>query len=133
MFSVMLVCLFLSVSLLSNCRVGGSYEWHATVCAPVDLWLVEVDEDSWVAEWASSAVARDNALVSPANGLLVDEIDGCEWSWLTNVLAVIAPYAKFLDPKSDPKSDPPAFRNANSLGFKPNRCVEVSGNVPDQP
>jgi hypothetical protein len=59
-----------------------TYEWDAAVCAPVDLRFVEVDEDSWVAEWASSTVAGYDALVSPADWLFVDQFDSGEWSWL---------------------------------------------------
>jgi len=56
-FSVMLIRLQLSVCNPLSFRQGNSYEWHAAVCAPVDLWLIEVDEDSWMTQWASSTIA----------------------------------------------------------------------------
>jgi hypothetical protein len=45
-------------------------------------------------EGATSTIASDYALVSPADGLLMDEIDSCEWSWLTNELVLIARYMR---------------------------------------
>jgi hypothetical protein len=61
---------------------GGTYEWKTAVGAPADLGLVHVDEDPWVAERTSSAIARYSALVCPANRLLVDEFDSGVWAGL---------------------------------------------------
>lgn len=61
---------------------ASTYEWKTAVCAPADLGLVGVDKDPGVTERATSTVAGDNALVRPANGLLVDEIDGGVWARL---------------------------------------------------
>lgn len=56
--------------------------WNTAVSAPANLWLVDVDKDTWVAEWSPAAVARHRALVCPADWLLVDEVDGCVWTRL---------------------------------------------------
>lgn len=55
---------------------GSTHERQSAVCAPADLRLVHVDEDAGVAEGTASAVAGDGAVVGPADGLLVDEVDG---------------------------------------------------------
>lgn len=55
---------------------GQTYKRKTAVRAPADLRLVGVDEDARVAERAAAAVARHDAVVCPANGLLVDEVDG---------------------------------------------------------
>lgn len=60
----------------------GTYEWNTTVRAPADLWSVDVDEDAWVAEWASAAVAYGGAALDPAHGLLVNKLDGGLRAWL---------------------------------------------------
>ena len=62
--------------------MGITYEWKATVCAAEDLRLVEVDEDTWVAERTTAAVAGDDVCVDPADGLFVDELDGGEGTGL---------------------------------------------------
>lgn len=59
-----------------------TYEWKTAVCAPADLGLVGVDEDPGMAERAASTIAGNNALVCPANGLLMDEVDGSVWARL---------------------------------------------------
>jgi hypothetical protein len=46
------------------------------------LWLVQVDEDAWVAVWAAAAVAGDVGGVDEADWLLVDQLDGGFWGWL---------------------------------------------------
>lgn len=61
----------------------GSYEWQTTICAEANLRLVYVDEDSGVAERTASSVAGHNALLGPVYGLLVDQLDGCQWAWLS--------------------------------------------------
>lgn len=73
-----------------NLRVQGirpeylelTYKRETAVCAPADLGLVGVDEDPGVAERAASTVARNNALVCPADRLLVDEVDSGVWARL---------------------------------------------------
>ena len=57
-------------------EADDTYKWEATIGAPADLGLINVDEDAGVAERATAAVARDFALRGPADGLLVDEGDG---------------------------------------------------------
>jgi hypothetical protein len=59
-----------------------TYEWESAVCAPADLRLVDVDEDPRVAEGAAASVAGHDAVVYPADGLLVDEFDGGVWAGL---------------------------------------------------
>lgn len=54
----------------------GTYEWDTAICAPIDLRLVGVDEDPGVSERAASTVAGDDALLGPADGLLVNQLDG---------------------------------------------------------
>jgi hypothetical protein len=55
---------------------GVTYEWQTAVRAPANLRLIHVDEDPRVAQRTASAVAGYDALVCPADGLLVDEFDG---------------------------------------------------------
>jgi hypothetical protein len=59
-------------------RMGRTYKGQSTVSAPANLRLVDVDENPRVAEGSAAAVARDDALVGPGHGLLVDEVDGGE-------------------------------------------------------
>lgn len=66
---------------LSGMQVD-TYIWNTAVSAPADLWLVDIDEDTWVAKRSAAAVARHRTLVGPADWLLVDEVDGCVWTWL---------------------------------------------------
>ena len=66
-----------------QCGSGDeTYEWQAAVCAPADLWLIDVDEDSGVTQWTSSTVARDLTSLDPAHGLFVNQLNGCIRSWL---------------------------------------------------
>lgn len=60
-----------------------TYKWHAAIRAPADLRLVHVDEDPGVAEWTATSIAGYDALVCPANWLLVDEFDGSVWAGLS--------------------------------------------------
>jgi hypothetical protein len=46
------------------------------------LRLVDVDEDARVAEGTAAAVALDGFFLDPADGLFVDELDGCQWARL---------------------------------------------------
>ena len=59
-----------------------TYERNTAVCAPANLGLVGVDEYPRVAKRATSAIARDNTLMCPANGLLVDKVDSGVWARL---------------------------------------------------
>jgi len=59
-----------------------TYERKTAVCAPADLRLIGVDEDPGVAEGTTSAVAGDDALVCPADGLLMNEVNGSIWARL---------------------------------------------------
>jgi len=61
---------------------GVTYKRKTAVCAAEDLGLVEVDKDAWVAEGTAAAVAGDDVCVDPADGLFVDELDGCEGAGL---------------------------------------------------
>ncbi len=65
----------------------GTYKRKSAVSAGTNLWLIDVDIDAWVAQWSTTAVAGDHAVVGPADGLLVDELDGCFWGWLLSLLA----------------------------------------------
>ena len=49
-----------------------TYKWKTAVCAAKDLRLVEVDEDAWVAEGTTAAIASYDVRVDPADGLFVD-------------------------------------------------------------
>jgi hypothetical protein len=57
-------------------------ERKTAVRAPADLRLIYVDEDPGVAERTTASVAFYGAVVCPANGLLVDELDGGVWTGL---------------------------------------------------
>lgn len=70
-----------------------TYKRKTTVCAPANLGLVGVDEDPGVTERAASAVAGDNALVCPADGLLVNEIDSGVWARLYETGQQLSPYS----------------------------------------
>jgi len=63
-------------------NMGITYERKTAVCAAEDLGLVEVDEDAWVSKGAAASVAGDDVCVDPADGLFVDELDGCEGTGL---------------------------------------------------
>lgn len=63
----------------------GTYKWQPAVCAHAYLWLVYVDEDSRMAQWSTSSIARYNALFGPAHWLLVNELNGCERAWLGSI------------------------------------------------
>lgn len=62
--------------------VSEAHVGNTTVRAPADLRLVQVDENPRVAEWPSTAIARDCPLVPPSYRLLVDELDRGERSRL---------------------------------------------------
>jgi hypothetical protein len=51
-------------------------KWQAAVAARRDLGLVGVDEDPGVSGRAAAAVAGNDALVRPADGLLVNHLHG---------------------------------------------------------
>ncbi len=79
-FSMMLVSLEREVStrkrkvrLIVHGRTA--HERKSTVCTPVDLWLVDIDEDPWVTQRPSTSIARDNPCVRPSHRLFVDQID----------------------------------------------------------
>lgn len=54
-----------------------TYKRESAVSAGADLWLIEIDEDPGMSQWSTATVAHDSSLVDPANGLLVDELNGC--------------------------------------------------------
>lgn len=56
--------------------------WNTAVRALADLRLVEIDEDSGVAEGTTAAVAGDRTVLDPADRLLVNEVDSSEWTRL---------------------------------------------------
>jgi len=89
-FSLTLLCLHSTHHLISmlSCepgRTSETYKRKTTVCAAEDLRLVEVDEDAWVAKRTAAAVAGDDVRVDPADGLFVDELDGCEGAGLDRI------------------------------------------------
>lgn len=53
-----------------------TYEWQAAVVADGNLGLVGVDEDPGVTVRTTASIARHNPVVSPADGLLMDELHG---------------------------------------------------------
>lgn len=53
-----------------------TYIWHSAVVANRDFRLVGVDEDSWVTSGTTTTVAGNHAVMSPADGLLVDKLYG---------------------------------------------------------
>ena len=55
---------------------GATYKGKTAVRAPADLRLIGVDEDARVTERTTTAVAGHDAVVRPADGLLVDQVDG---------------------------------------------------------
>ena len=59
-----------------------TYKWQPAVGAPANLRLIHVDEDLRVSERAAPAIALYGALLGPANGLLMDEVDGRIWPGL---------------------------------------------------
>jgi hypothetical protein len=63
----------------------ATYVGKTTVGATAYLRLVDVDEDARVAEGTAAAVALDGFLLDPADGLFVDELDGCQWARLLSV------------------------------------------------
>lgn len=54
----------------------GSYERQSAVTAGSNLGLVGVDIDSGVAKRAATTITADDSLLCPADGLLVDELNG---------------------------------------------------------
>lgn len=65
------------VSTPSNTEIEWTYKRKAAVSAGTDFWLVEVDEDPGMSQWSTTTITLDSPLVDPANGLLVDELNGC--------------------------------------------------------
>ena len=92
--AVGLLCLCCNKS--ENIRLGemgrrGGVWTHVrktTVGATAYLGLVDVDEDTRVAEGTAAAVALDRLLLDPANGLFVDELDGCQWARLFRIFCI---------------------------------------------
>lgn len=72
MLPVVLVCLNLCVSFLSLLLARLTYERKAAVAAWGNLRLVGVDKDSGMALGSTTAIASNNSVVSPPDGLLVD-------------------------------------------------------------
>jgi hypothetical protein len=69
-------------SVSRNQILDMTYKRNTAVCAPADLGLIGVDEDPGMTERAASTVAGNDALVCPANRLLVDEFDSGVWARL---------------------------------------------------
>ena len=61
---------------------GTTYVWQSTVCAPADLWLVDVDEDLGMSQGPSTAVTGDCPAIHPSNWLLVYQLNRSVRSWL---------------------------------------------------
>lgn len=51
-------------------------EWQAAVVAGGNLGLVRVDEDPGVSVRTTASITSHDPVVSPADGLLVDELHG---------------------------------------------------------
>ena len=62
--------------------VVSTYERQSTVGTHVYLWLVCVDEDPRMAQWASTTIARNHLVMRPAHGLLMYQLDRGVWLWL---------------------------------------------------
>jgi hypothetical protein len=60
----------------------ATHIWHAAVGAGANLRLVCVDEDTGVTKRSSASVTRNDLLLRPAHGLLVNEVDGSQRSRL---------------------------------------------------
>lgn len=58
------------------------YVWQATICAPADLWLINVDEDPRMTEWTTTAVTGYTLRIHPSDRLFVNEVYGRVWAWL---------------------------------------------------
>jgi len=52
-----------------------TYIWQTTIGAPVDLWLVHVDEDSRMTQWTTTTITSDTFIGYPSYGLFVNELD----------------------------------------------------------
>ena len=77
-----------------------TYKGKTAVRAPADLRLIGVDEDARVAEGTAAAVAGHDAVVRPADGLLVDQVDGSIWARLfTRHGLAIDPSTSLQSPK----------------------------------
>jgi hypothetical protein len=63
-------------------EIEQTYKGNTAVCAPADLGLIHVNEDPRVSERTTASVARYDALICPANGLLVDEFHSRVWAGL---------------------------------------------------
>jgi hypothetical protein len=63
-------------------RESKTYVGKTTVGAAAYLRFVDVDEDARVTEGTAAAVALDGFFLDPADGLFVDELDGCQWARL---------------------------------------------------
>lgn len=61
---------------------GGAYEGNTAVSAGRDLGLVGVDEDLGVAKGTTSTITANDSGLCPADGLLVDELNGGHWAGL---------------------------------------------------
>lgn len=59
-----------------------AYKWNTAVCAHVYLWLVGIDEDPWVAQWAAASITFDNPFMRPSNRLLMNQGDSSLGLWL---------------------------------------------------
>jgi len=64
-FSMMLICLEREVStrrrhirLIIHGR--AAHKRKSTVCTPIDLRLVDIDEDTGMAQWSSTSITRDD-------------------------------------------------------------------------
>lgn len=89
-------------------RYRRTYKWQAAVCAPADLGLISVDKDPGVPQRAASSVARYGAVMCPADGLLVDELNGGIWTRLyTTTLANVLVLYFIVMPL--PSAFPPVF------------------------
>lgn len=91
MFAIMFVCLQTISLHPSRCHsVVCTYKRQSTVSTPANLRLIDIDKDAWMAQRPSAAVTGDLAFFRPAHGLLVDEVDCCERSWLYRISLMIS-------------------------------------------
>lgn len=65
-----------------ECDCCGTHKRKAAVCTPINLWLIDVDEDLGMTERSPSTVTRHHPVVRPPYWLLVYQVDGRQRLWL---------------------------------------------------
>lgn len=77
------VCVPITVSeQRTNGTKTNAYIWQATICAPANLWFVDIDEDLRVTERTTATITSYKSFIDPSHRLFVNEVYGCIRSWL---------------------------------------------------